>query len=226
MNNYLKKYIGTYRVKADYDESTNDFPRDANGNIEDSFNDFYIDCYKNIKIVHVSGTSDLECYIPSLKSGKSIIRNILSDENSKIVKTDTQMNKYLSISNIIKTYEETDSEVLFTFHSNNIEYISKFVKIKTSGSSISPLSNKNLPKLNNIVSAKDMKLYTNVFKDCDIEPMRKAKIVREANTKIIKKLPKDYKVEMKQNLLDFKSYIYEKGLWEKYIDMLKKELKA
>lgn len=31
---YLQKYVGTYRVKSEYDLDTNDFARDANGNLE------------------------------------------------------------------------------------------------------------------------------------------------------------------------------------------------
>lgn len=34
MDYYLQKYVGTYRVKSEYDLDTNDFARDANGNLE------------------------------------------------------------------------------------------------------------------------------------------------------------------------------------------------
>ena len=40
MDNYLRRYVGTYRVKADYDLDTNDYPRDIDGNLDDSFGDF------------------------------------------------------------------------------------------------------------------------------------------------------------------------------------------
>ena len=35
MANYLKKYQGQYRLKLEIDESTNDFPRNEDGSIED-----------------------------------------------------------------------------------------------------------------------------------------------------------------------------------------------
>lgn len=42
MANYLMKYKGKYRVKAHVDESTNDFPRNVNDQIETD--DLYIKC--------------------------------------------------------------------------------------------------------------------------------------------------------------------------------------
>ena len=44
MAGYLRKYVGKYRVKSDYDLETNDFPRLENGNLDPSFDDLYIDC--------------------------------------------------------------------------------------------------------------------------------------------------------------------------------------
>ena len=42
MYRYLEKFIGTYRVMAEYDLQTNDFPRDEEGNIDKSFEDLYM----------------------------------------------------------------------------------------------------------------------------------------------------------------------------------------
>ena len=39
------KYKGTYRLKAEIDQSTNDYPRDDSGGIDPSFDDIYIKCY-------------------------------------------------------------------------------------------------------------------------------------------------------------------------------------
>jgi len=44
MFRYLLKYVGTYRVKSYYDLDTLDFPRDAYGNINPTFDDLYIKC--------------------------------------------------------------------------------------------------------------------------------------------------------------------------------------
>ena len=43
LDNYLvSHYKNKYRVKAHYDLSTNDFVRDADGELDDSFGDFYL----------------------------------------------------------------------------------------------------------------------------------------------------------------------------------------
>ena len=49
MSGYLRKYVGKYRVKAEYDMSTNDWPRLSDGTLDSSFDDYYIDCSNNIK---------------------------------------------------------------------------------------------------------------------------------------------------------------------------------
>ena len=47
---YLEKYVGKYCVRAELDPDTNDFPRDSNGKIYESFEDLYIPCTKGIII--------------------------------------------------------------------------------------------------------------------------------------------------------------------------------
>jgi hypothetical protein len=39
---YITKYVGTYRVLAEYDKATNDWVRDEYGNLADSFEDYYV----------------------------------------------------------------------------------------------------------------------------------------------------------------------------------------
>ena len=69
MDNYLTThYKGKYRVRANYDQSTNDFVRDAEGNLDDSFGDFYLLGKAGIEIKHGTG-SELACYIPRLGTG-------------------------------------------------------------------------------------------------------------------------------------------------------------
>ena len=73
MSDYLRKYVGQYRVKSDYDLGTNDYIKDDN-----DFDGLYIDCYHNIKIRHGSG-SILSAYIPSKSRGMNILRQIWAD---------------------------------------------------------------------------------------------------------------------------------------------------
>ena len=59
MDNYLvSHYKGKYRVKAHYDLATNDFVRDAEGELDDSFGDFYL-----------SGKSFITVWVVSLRVG-------------------------------------------------------------------------------------------------------------------------------------------------------------
>lgn len=224
MNDYLNRYIGTYRVKAEYDWDTHDFPRDSEGNVDDSFGDFYIACYNDIQIKHIYNSSNLSCYIPSIKRGKTILREILSDECKKQIKSDKQIKNAFEKSNILIDYEITDGEVYIDFKAKDIEYISKFVKIKTSGANIRPLSSKNLPKLNSILPQDKADEYNITLDSFNLEPIDKAKVVKNVNSLISKKLPKNYNTEMRRELIDFKSYIYKNGLWNEYIELIKKEL--
>ena len=122
---YLKRYVGTYRVKAEYDLSTNDFPRLENGNLDPSFDDLYIDCKNNIKIKH--GTRNiLSCYIPSKSRGVNILRKIHEDYISEdLPKEISQTQKYfeklsgaLVENDVLVSAEVLDYEVYFEFSSN------------------------------------------------------------------------------------------------------------
>ena len=91
MSDYLRKYVGQYRVKSDYDLGTNDYIKDDN-----DFDGLYIDCYHNIKIRHSSG-SILSAYIPSKSRGMNILRQIWTDKvNDKLPTETTTTRKYLS----------------------------------------------------------------------------------------------------------------------------------
>ena len=75
LDNYLTQhYKGKYRVKAHYDQSTNDFIRDADGELDDSFGDFYLSGRSGIEIRHGVG-SELACYVPKLQLGNNILKS-------------------------------------------------------------------------------------------------------------------------------------------------------
>ena len=48
MYRYIEKYTGKYRILPYYDIELEDFPRDLNGSIDESFDDLYIPCKKGI----------------------------------------------------------------------------------------------------------------------------------------------------------------------------------
>lgn len=226
MDNYLRRYVGTYRVKAHYDTETNDYPRTIDGTLDESFGDFYIDCANHIEIKHGTG-STLACYIPSVGRGRNLLRTIYSDKintNEQDIKDIDKVAKKLVSMNILKEIDMTDAEVYFEFSADMIGYIAKLVKAKTAGANISPLSSKNLPKSKSVITPIAAKEYTDVMTSCDLEKMEKAALIRNVNKSFAKKLPKNYKEEMKKLRYKFKDYVFYKGLWKEYIDAIKKEV--
>lgn len=244
---YLKKYVGTYRVKAEYDLSTNDFPRLENGNLDPSFDDLYIDCKNNIKIKH-GARSILSCYIPSKSRGINVLRKIHEDHISKdLPKETSQTQKYfeklvesLVENDVLVSAEVLDYEVYFEFSSKMIEYIAKLVGAKTNGAGISPLSPKNLPKTSYKIPDDDLEMYKAAIKDFPtrtIEMKGKERtlvdmvLIKELNKKfdkiIIKSQQKNFDInkDRKKKGLKGKEYIHSfgKDMWEKYCEFMKNE---
>lgn len=160
---YLRKYVGIYRVKAEYDLDTKDFPRTETGGLDSSFDDLYIDCRNNIKIRHGIGNI-LSCHIPNKSRGMNVLRQIYQDKISETLpkKDDTYLSNLcteLIEKEILVSAEVLDFEVYFEFKAVEIDYIAKLVGAKTNGKSISPFSEKNLPKTPYKIPDKDMNLY-------------------------------------------------------------------
>ena len=80
MSDFLKKYVNTYRVKAHYDKGTNDFPRSYDGNIDDTFDDYYIPCQKGGEIKHISYTSNLAYYNEKVSAVYKILKDLIKHE--------------------------------------------------------------------------------------------------------------------------------------------------
>lgn len=215
MNHYLMKYKGTYRVLPELDMNTNDFPRDSNGNIENSCG-LYITCQGGAKIYDYGKDGkymQLCAYIPSRTRGRNIVK-----------KLDSIGIKY-------SCYDETDEEVTFLFPSTEIDKVAKLLKAKTSGASISPFSKRNLPKSTVEIPDDEMARYkkitsrlnrgdTLVIKNINSSFMNDvlAKKLREKG----KRKPFDFKSDQKTLGLsrDTKGYIYTKGLWNEYLEYL------
>lgn len=201
MAGYLRKYVGTYEVRADYDEDTNDFPRLLDGSLDPSFDDYYIKCANGIKIRHATG-STLSCYIPSVQRGKNIIK---------------QLN---DIGNIVIEFEILDSEVYFTFSASEIDIVAQLCKVKTRGKNIQPLSPKTLPKKKSIVPESELQRYKKLCNQFGEKPIDKAQVISKANREFEQRLKEDYKQEMKSLKLDFRSYIWHIGKWDEYLGVL------
>lgn len=224
MSDYLfSHYKGKYRVLADYDLETNDFPRDDQGNIDSDFNDFYIPGKKGVQIRH-AGRDKLGCYVFSIGIGRNILSDIYIMETNKTPpkKLETLADAMIK-ENIIEEITIYDGEILFIFKANHIDDWAKIFKLKTNGAKISPLSTKNLPKSDYKIDEKDEKRYNDITSTLTKE--QRMSVPRRAIANITNKLSKKDKKEMKQLNMKPKQYIHYKGLWDKLLKELEKEMK-
>ena len=202
------KYKGKYRLKCPFSLDTNQYPRKLNGTYEDI--DMYISCYNNVKIFYY-GQGVLEVYVPSLIRGRNMIKQINEID-----------------SNIIKDILETDSEVLFKFHSKHIAQLENILKPKTNGSSISPFSNKNLPRDKSYkVPDEDLCAYKNIVANL---PKKELISISHTTSQYLKSLAnrkrswESIKADMAIKGLKGKEYIHSIGKWNEYIDYLSKHI--
>lgn len=251
MAGYLRKYVGTYRVKAEYDIVTKDFPRLDDGKLDPSFDDLYIDCANKIQIKHHGGNV-LFCYIPTKHRGMNILKKIYQDKVSKTlpVETTTDEKKYLENlcrelveKEILVSAEVLDFEVTFEFKTDMIEYVAKLVGAKTNGANISPFSSKNLPREPYKIPDKDMKLYRESIKDFPTVTRDMGKgPIEVPNGLLIQQLSKqfdeiiaatqkpgfDVSKDRRTKGLKAKEYIHSFGpeMWQQYCDFLKEASKS
>lgn len=214
------KYKGTYRILPELDEITHDIPRNANGEIDESYDDIYIACQYGNKIWayghDTNGRMLLTAYIPSIGRGHNIIKAM-----------DEQNIPYTH-------YEETDVEVLFRFKAKDIDAVAKLLKAKTSGANISPFSRRNLPQAKNVqIPSEEIKRYKDITSQVqknDLLTIHKITTTFLENMlqKKYRKSDKsfDYKLDMKKCLMSrlTKEYIWTKGMWEEYLTFLQKEI--
>lgn len=230
MANYLMKYKGIYRLKAHVDQSTNDFPRDMNGNIDSD--DVYIKCINNCQI-YSYGRGVLVSYIPSVGRGHNILKALgerLCGFDISSIKIDYQpLYNALLKEGTIKHIMENDEEIEFRFHAKNIELIAEYLKPCTSGASISPFSTKNLPKSNYIIPDEDLELYKEITSDISKENMAiiaqiTRRFISEKLAKSKEFKSKDMRYEMRKSMLKGKEFIHYSGAWNKYIEYVKENL--
>ena len=240
---YLKKFVGKYRVKADYDVETNDFPRLIDGaTLDPTFDDLYIDCRNNIKIRHGVGNV-LSCYIPNKGRGANILRQIYQDKISENLPKEKDLYceklcEELANKNILVSAEILDGEAYFEFKADIIDYIAKLVGAKTNGARIDPFNVKNLPREPYEIPEKDLKLYKEATKDYPVKTivingkertmvdgLLIARVISEFDEIIIKSKPKKFDInkDRKTKCLKGKDYVHSLGeeMWVKLCEFLK-----
>lgn len=216
------RYKGIYRLKAHIDQNTNDFPRDENGQLDTD--DIYIKCANGSQI-YSYGHGILIAYIPSLGRGHNILRSIAEDKLGIIDKISyDELFKNLEEEKTVFGIIENDAEIEFKFKSDNIEYISKYLKPQTSGSGISPFSTKNLPKSNYKIPDEDLDTYKNIMSNFYSESIldlthNTNNFIKSLTTKRnpIEKI----RADMKLKCLKTKEYIHSIGKWSEYMNYLK-----
>lgn len=216
MPNYLLKYKSKYRLLPELDKETNDFLREIDGSIIDD--DVHISCQYGNKIFvwghDTNGRVLLQAYIPSLTRGRNIKKS-LNEQNVPYT-----------------NYFETDEEVIFKFKPKDIEIVATLLKAKTSGASISPFSNKNLPKANVEIPSDQIEKYKAIIANVQkgdlllISRLTDAFLSNILNKKYKKIVGRKFDVQsdmrkMKMSRIK-KEYIFSKNMWDEYLSYLKK----
>jgi len=231
ISGYLMKYKGKYRLKANIDKNTNDFPRDENGNLETD--DIYVKCQHGNQVYHY-GRSTLVAYIPSLGRGHNILRG-LAEELLNIKAEDKvpyeELYKLLENDKTVFDIVENDKEIEFKFDAKNIELIAKYLKPSTAGSSISPFSTKNLPRSDYIIPTEDLKEYKKITYQISKDNLLViSKLTNRFLVDILSKSKQyktiDIRADMKKKMLRGKEYIHSIGYWDEYVKFLRDNLKG
>lgn len=219
MSNFLRRYVGTYRVKAHYDLETNDYPKDYDGVVDTSFDDYYISCQRGGEIKHISYTSNLAYYNENITKVYAILKNIIKYELGIEANTRADVEKYMGKLKLVTNIDLMDSEGWFEFKAENIEELAKFLKIHTNGNKISPLSHKNLPKTPYNIPQEDLGTYKEITSRIAGEKINKMRIISDINSGFKQEvIGNDYYAEQRKAGLGFKEFVHSKGLWDKYLE--------
>lgn len=211
MYRYLEKFIGTYRVMAEYDLQTNDFPRDEEGNIDKSFEDLYIPCSRGKSVI--KHTYDDEVLVICFYDKSSTAKNVFNELKCKY-------------KNIYLEYDDCGTDALIYFKSEDIDKIATIVKPKTSGSSIKWSSTKNLPKVEYTIPSKDLNQFKKITEKLD--RTQKMHFSKTVNSEFLKQISIgfDAKEEQKKSRLGAKEYIHSINKWGDYIEFIKDRIKT
>ena len=210
MYRYLLKYVGTYRVKAEYDQNTNDFPRNENGQIEESFEDLYIPCKNNILIKHTYIGDDILvcCFYEKIKTANNIYDKI--------------MQQY---PNIDIEFEDSAPDGFIYFHAKDLKKLATILKPITTGKGINPFSKKNLPKPEYKIPSKDLSQLYKLTQDFDRS--QTLQFFKKSNSEFLDMIfneKKSYKNKFKSSGLNSREFIHSIGVWDRYINYIQNQI--
>lgn len=234
MSLYLKKYVGTYSVKAEYDKSTNDYPRTHDGELDKSFSDLYIPCKGGSRIIHLQKNILMACYM-SIGVGHNRLKELYTneigsidkfqtvDENNKVIKFDFgSMYKELIDSKILTEISEMD-EIIFYFKDENMDKVANVLVPSRNSVKRQPFSRKNLPKGKYVIPSENLDEYKAI-----------SSILSKGGLSVVKKLNNEFmltlvkkslslesiKQDVRSKNIKLKEYFHSIGVWDKYIKFL------
>lgn len=207
-----KDKFSKYRVVAELDQNTNDFPRDESGSICTSFDDLYIRCRFGNKI-YSYGHGVLVAYIPSLGRGHNILNKLDDKIPFDIV--------------------ESDSEIEFKFKYKDLDLVAELLHAHLSPKDregnyhyISPYSQKNINKLNVKIPDGKLEEYKKLTANLGDNHMQ---IMRDIAKDFLKTLTNrqykadNLKADIRKTGLKNKEYIYYIGKFDEYLNFIKKK---
>lgn len=226
MAHYLMKYKDKYRVVANFNKNTNDYPRLENGTIDPSFTDLYIKCKDGNYIYHYGHSTLVAVYL-SVKKGHNAIKSLYENNIGTFPETIIWQDIYkeLEEKDIIFDVEETDAELFFKFKDKNFDNIAQVIKPSTFGAGINPFSTRNLPNIKYSIPEEDMKAYKEITSVIDKNSIA---IIAQATRKFVSHIStkkwtaQDIKADMKKQGLSGRNYFHANGYWSQYLDFLKK----
>ena len=216
MDNYLTShYKGKYRVRAHYDKSTNDFVRDFEGNLDDSFGDFYLLGKSGIEIKHGVG-SELACYVPKIGVGYNVLREYCKATTGKKIQDVDKVVEELKASGYINDCDILSKEIFFMFDAKHLDTLAPIIELRTSGASMSPFNTRNLPQAPYDIPEKDNKKYKKAIEGMSIFGIKE---IQERF--LIETFGEDVKSKMRLEMLKGKQYIHKHGHWDEYCKYIK-----
>ena len=209
MGGYLCKYVGTYRVLAEYDRGTNDWVRDEFGKLDSSFDDFFIPLKNGYgRIVHYD-KDILMVYIVGGRKAQDVLRQVKEDNHLKDLVSGGLATKII----------ELDGEIVIYIHEKDLPKYLPYINPSTYGAKIKPFDSKNLPKPNKI-PRNELKVLEELRQKVSANGGYKwANLTRKfifSNFKI------DY-IKLRKTGLNYCNFIYQNGMWEKYLEFLRKK---
>lgn len=198
--------MGQYRVIAEYDLKTNDFPREYDGSLCE--NDLYIKCAKGR--IYYLGKGVLQFYCPSVKKFNNIVRLIQDAHKDNLISE-------------IRTYDE---EGTFNFNNKHFEALVEYLAPSTYGAGIKPFSVKNLPKSNYKIPKDDLQRFQIIINKYS-NPLLIGLVTKEYIASITsKKRPLEkIKADMRLNKMKPKEYIHFIGHWKQYLDFIERKVR-